>query len=163
MKKINSPFDCNEWQMMVQAQPSFFGNRYFPKSYFRGEVKRFNRPIPMVQFRNIIRLPNDYMVMAILLWKGKGNSDNILLGQTWQASVTGSKVFSKNWEVRMSLSDKFNTSGKTHFDIYSDSSLFSTERGVNGRGIECAVRYKFNIAKSKYKGKGAGNSEKNRL
>jgi len=174
MKKINSPFDCNEWQIMVQAQPSFFGNRYFPilafgilgqfyKSYFRSEVKRFNRPMPMVQFRNIIRLPNDYMVTASLLWKGKGNSDNILMGQTWQASVTGSKVFSKNWEVRMSLSDIFNTSGKTHFDIYSDSSLFSTERGVNGRSIECTVRYKFNIAKSKYKGKGAGNSERNRL
>ena len=49
MKKINSPFDCNEWQMMVQVQPSSFGNRYFPilvfgilgqfyKSYFRGKL-----------------------------------------------------------------------------------------------------------------------------
>ena len=37
------------------------------------------------------------------------------------------------------------------------------KKTINARKIECNIRYIFNLTKSNYKGKGAGNTEKGRL
>lgn len=174
MKKVNSPSDANEWQVMLQAQPTVFGRNYFPslsvglmgqfyKLDYCDRIKKFNNPIPTIRFNNIIRLPNNYMLTSNLSWRGKGESENISLGQTWQIDLAATKTFGKHWEVRAVLNDVFNTSGNTDFSIYSDNSLFYTNRDINARLVEFSIRYKLNIPKSKYKGKGAGNTEKLRL
>lgn len=174
MKKVNSPSDANEWQVMLQAQPTVFGRNYFPslsvglmgqfyKLDYCDRIKKFNNPIPTIRFNNIIRLPNNYMLTSNLSWRGKGESENISLGQTWQIDLAATKTFGKHWEVRAVLNDVFNTSGNTDFSIYSDNSLFYTNRDINARLVEFSIRYKLNISKSKYKGKGAGNTEKLRL
>lgn len=174
MKKVNSPSDANEWQVMLQAQPTIFGRNYFPafvvgmmgqfyKLDYRGGTKNFNTPIPTIRFNNIIRLPSNYTLTANLSWMGKGESENIKLGQTWQIDLTATKTFGKHWELRTVLNDVFNTSGITAFSIYSDNSLFCTKRNINARLVEFSIRYKLNISRSKYKGKGAGNTEKLRL
>ena len=174
MKKVNSPSDANEWQVMLQAQPTVFGRNYFPslsvglmgqfyKLDYCDRIKKFNNPIPTIRFNNIIRLPNNYMLTSNLSWRGKEASENISLGQTWQIDLAATKTFGKHWEVRAVLNDVFNTSGNTDFSIYSDNSLFYTNRDINARLVEFSIRYKLNISKSKYKGKGAGNTEKLRL
>ena len=174
MKKVNSPSDANEWQVMLQAQPTVFGRNYFPslsvglmgqfyKLDYCDRIKKFNNPILTIRFNNIIRLPNNYMLTSNLSWRGKGESENISLGQTWQIDLAATKTFGKHWEVRAVLNDVFNTSGNTDFSIYSDNSLFYTNRDINARLVEFSIRYKLNISKSKYKGKGAGNTEKLRL
>lgn len=174
MKKVNSPSDANEWQVMLQAQPTVLGRNYFPslsvglmgqfyKLDYCDRIKKFNNPIPTIRFNNIIRLPNNYMLTSNLSWRGKGESENISLGQTWQIDLAATKTFGKHWEVRAVLNDVFNTSGNTDFSIYSDNSLFYTNRDINARLVEFSIRYKLNISKSKYKGKGAGNTEKLRL
>ena len=174
MKKVNSPSDANEWQVMLQAQPTVFGRNYFPslsvglmgqfyKLDYCDRIKKFNNPIPTIRFNNIIRRPNNYMLTSNLSWRGKGESENISLGQTWQIDLAATKTFGKHWEVRAVLNDVFNTSGNTDFSIYSDNSLFYTNRDINARLVEFSIRYKLNISKSKYKGKGAGNTEKLRL
>lgn len=174
MKKVNSPSDANEWQVMLQAQPTVFGRNYFPslsvglmgqfyKLDYCDRIKKFNNPIPTIRFNNIIRLPNNYMLTSNLSWRGKGESENISLGQTWQIDLAATKTFGKHWEVRAVLNDVFNTSGNTDFSIYSDNSLFYTNRDINARLVEFSIRYKLNISKSKYKGKGAGNTENLRL
>lgn len=174
MKKVNSPSDANEWQVMLQAQPTVFGRNYFPslsvglmgqfyKLDYCDRIKKFNNPIPTIRFNNIIRLPNNYMLTSNLSWRGKGESENISLGQTWQIDLAATKTFGKHLEVRAVLNDVFNTSGNTDFSIYSDNSLFYTNRDINARLVEFSIRYKLNIPKSKYKGKGAGNTEKLRL
>ena len=174
MKKVIAPSDANEWQVMLQAQPTVFGRNYFPslsvglmgqfyKLDYCDRIKKFNNPIPTIRFNNIIRLPNNYMLTSNLSWRGKGESENISLGQTWQIDLAATKTFGKHWEVRAVLNDVFNTSGNTDFSIYSDNSLFYTNRDINARLVEFSIRYKLNISKSKYKGKGAGNTEKLRL
>ena len=40
---------------------------------------------------------------------------------------------------------------------------FEIQKLSNTRSVECTLRYSFNTIKSKYKGKGAGNKEKDRL
>ena len=157
MKKVNSPSDANEWQVMLQAQPTVFGRNYFPslsvglmgqfyKLDYCDRIKKFNNPIPTIRFNNIIRLPNNYMLTSNLSWRGKGESENISLGQTWQIDLAATKTFGKHWEVRAVLNDVFNTSGNTDFSIYSDNSLFYTNRDINARLVEFSIRYKLNIS-----------------
>lgn len=170
MKKVNSPSDINEWQVMLQAQPSIFGRNYYPalaigvlgqvyKLDYRGNSKNFNRPMPMIRFNNIIRLPQNYVLTANFSWRGKGESENIRLSQTWQVGITATKTFNKHWEVRAALTDIFNTSGDNDFYIYSKQNRFYSTKNINARLAEISVRYKFNNSRSKYKGKGAGKSE----
>ena len=47
--------------------------------------------------------------------------------------------------------------------MYDGIRTLTTLRHNNTRTIELNVNYKLNIPKSKYKGKGAGNAEKDRL
>lgn len=174
MKKVNSPSDINEWQVMLQAQPSIFGRNYYNalaigilgqvyKLDYRGNSKNFNRPMPMIRFNNIIRLPQNYVLTANFSWRGKGESENIRLSQTWQIGITATKTFNKHWEVRAALTDIFNTSGDNDFYIYSKQNRLYSKKSINARLAEISVRYKFNNSRSKYKGKGAGESERERF
>ena len=103
------------------------------------------------------------MINASLSWRSKGNSENIRAGQTFQLNIAVMKTISKHWDIKLSLNDIFNTAKENQFTIYSGIRNVFIARSNNLRGVECTVRYQFNIPKSKYKGKGAGNEEKKRL
>ena len=47
--------------------------------------------------------------------------------------------------------------------LFNDCRDIYVEQRNNTRGIECSVRYMFNTTKKKYKGQGAGNTEKTRF
>ena len=49
------------------------------------------------------------------------------------------------------------------FTIFSGMNDVYIEKAATVRAVECIVRYKFNTVKAKYKGKGAGKKEMDRL
>ena len=53
--------------------------------------------------------------------------------------------------------------GINRFTLYSNRLMISKEEDNDSRCIQLSLRYRFNVTPSKYKGTGAGNSEKNRL
>lgn len=174
MKKVNSLYDLNRIQGTVTIQPWFKNKYYYPvlmggvlaqifKTDYMGGNKSFNDPILFLNFNNIIQLPHNYMINASLSWRSKGNSENIRAGQTFQLNIAVMKTISKHWDIKLSLNDIFNTAKENQFTIYSGIRNVFIARSNNLRGVECTVRYQFNIPKSKYKGKGAGNEEKKRL
>lgn len=73
------------------------------------------------------------------------------------------KTFDSHWDAKLSFNDVFNSARKSSFTIYSGQRDVTNTRFNTMRGVELTVGYKFNIAKSKYKGKGAGQAEKDRL
>lgn len=171
-KKMNSKYRMGELQAMIQLSPQF--KRYYPtlvlgiaapfnKIDFRGSIKHLNHPMGIIRMNNIYQLSSSCMLTADFSWRGKGDGENIRIGQTWQINAGAMKNIGKQWELRLTVSDIFNSARKTWFDMYSELNVAHQERDVNTRGIECTVRYKFNTTKSKYKGKGAGNQEKTRL
>lgn len=117
----------------------------------------------VVRFQNILQLPHKYTASVALNWRSKGDGENVRMGQTWQVNVSASKVFNNHWDLKLSLNDIFGTSGKSTMTIYSGNREIHTEKRLNTRQVELSIGYKFNITKTKYKGKGAGNSEKERL
>ena len=173
-KKNNSANSLNNLQVMASVMPGFIGKVWYPvlscglvsqfyQIDYLGQSKSMNHPVAIVQYNNIFRLPKDYMLTANLRWRSKGDGENICMGQSWQIDLGASKTFNKHWDVKLSLNDLFNTARKTQFTIYSGVRDVHIEKNVNTRAIELSVSYKFNMDKSRYKGKGAGKAEKERL
>lgn len=162
----------DELQLMMQLAPQF--KRYYPalmvgiikpfyKEIYRGEVKHFNKPMGIVRFNNLIVLSPTCMLSADLSWRSKGNGENLDVGKTWQINAGVTKQWGQHWKAKLLLNDIFNTARKNQFTLYSGAREINTEKRLNTRAIECIVSYSFNSIKSKYKGKGAGNKEKDRL
>lgn len=171
-KKMNSEYNLDELQVMVQLAPQL--KRYYPavmlgviapfyKEIYRGEVKHFNKPMAIVRFNNLIVLTPSCMLIADLSWRSKGNAENLDMGQTWQINSGLTKQWGQHWKMKLMVNDLFNTARKNQFSLYSGVREITTEKRVNTRAVECTVSYSFNSFKSKYKGKGAGNKEKDRL
>lgn len=53
--------------------------------------------------------------------------------------------------------------GDSHNDIYFGKLRTMRYHGISRSSAQLTVRYKFNVAKSKYKGTGAGNSQRSRM
>ena len=174
LKKANSRYGLDQIQTMVSVMPGMIGKIWYPvlsggvvsqfyRIDYRNSVMDLNRPMFVVRFQNMLRLPHNYTVTAGLSWRSKGDGENIRMGQTWQVNLSAAKVFNNHWDLKLSLNDIFNTGGKSTMTIYSGNREIHTEKRINTRQIELSIGYKFNTTKSKYKGKGAGNGEKERL
>ena len=174
LKKDNAPYKLSNLQVMASVAPGFIWNCYYPvlacgvvsqfyKVDYLDGVKRMNAPLAIVKFNNMLKLPCAYMMMANFNWRSDGNSENIKLKGTWQMNVSLSKDFGKHWNVKFVGNDLFNTASKNCFKLYSGMSDVYSEKQSSMRYVECSVRYKLNVAKSKYLGKGAGNKERSRL
>lgn len=171
-KKMNSDYNLDELQLVVQLSPQF--KHYYPalmvgviapfyKEIYRGEVKRFNKPMCIIRFNNLLVLSPTCMLNVDLSWRSKGNGENLDVGKTWQINAGVTKQWGQHWKMKFIVNDIFNTARKNQFTFYSGVREFYMEKLSNTRAIECTVSYSFNATKSKYKGKGAGNKEKERL
>ena len=171
-KNMNSEYKMTELQLGLQVSPQF--KRYYPalmvgmfvpfyKEMYKGETKSFNRVMGIVKFNNIISLTPTCMLNADLSWRSKGNAENMDMAQTWQINAGLMKQLGKNWKMKLMINDIFNSARKNCFTLYSGVREIEMAKFFNTRSIECTLTYSFNTIKSKYKGKGAGNNEKDRL
>lgn len=130
----------------------------------RGEKVRMNRPMPIASFNNSFTLPKGFLLTVDSRFQGKGFQQNFRTTRNQYVINTG--ITKSFFEDRLSLSlkghDLFHGRKMGVFafndrlDIYQYSEWDSRE-------LEITVRYKFNRAKSRYKGSGAGESEISRM
>ena len=66
------------------------------------------------------------------------------------------------WSVKLQCNDLFSTANSGML-LRSDIREITMKKVLDTRNFSVTVRYKFNTAKSKYKGTGAGDSQKNRM
>lgn len=174
LSKANSDKAIEKLQVMAQYQPGMIGNFYYPafaagimsQFYdidFMGESMHLNNPMGIVKWMNIFMLPKGYRLNANLSWRSEGDSENANLGQSWQIDLNASKTFGKHWEVKLAMNDILNTAADTHFTMFSNNRTIKMNKHNSTRAVELTVSYRFNTSKSKYLGKGAGNSEAERL
>lgn len=174
LKKDNSPNDLQNLQVMASVMPGFIGKIYYPvlsvgvlsqfyEIDYRGKEMDMNRPMVILQFNNMFRFPHAYLLTANFRYRSNGDSDNIRMGKSWQMDLSATKTFGKHWNMKLSLNDLFNTAKETRFTMYSGIRDVQMVKSLNTRSAELSIGYKFNMPKSRYKGKGAGNSEKGRL
>ena len=174
LKKENSRNSLSNLQIMASFMPGFLWKCYYPvlacgvvsqfyKIDYRGNIKHVDNPLVVVKFNNIFKFHNNYMATVNYSWRSEGNSENIKMGSIGQINLSLAKDLSKKWNVKLSANDIFNTARKNTFTIFCGMNDVYLEKAASVRAVECIVRYKFNTVKPKYKGKGAGKKEMDRL
>lgn len=172
LKKDNSDYNLNGLEAFVSYMPQF--GRYFGvltagaltqfyKIDYRGATRHMNNPIAMVQWRNILVLPRNIRLEASVAWFSNGQAENIDMGSRLNTNVSVTKTFNRHWQVKLNYNGLFNAGHKRHYTLFNDCRDIYVEQRNNTRGVECSVRYMFNTTKKKYKGQGAGNTEKTRF
>ena len=174
LKKKNSRNSLSNLQIMASFMPGFLWKCYYPvlacgvvsqfyKIDYRGNIKHVDNPLVVVKFNNIFKFHSNYMATVNYSSRSEGNSENIKMGSVGQINLSLAKDLSEKWNVKLSANDIFNTARKNTFTIFSGMNDVYIEKAATVRAVECIVRYKFNTVKAKYKGKGAGKKEMDRL
>ena len=136
------------------------------KQWYKGETPQgkewFNTPIGSVTFRNNFKLPKDFLLDLNGTWTTKGHQNNNYLADDMidmSASLYKS-ILKDKLTVQLQANNVLNP--KQVATIYSGIRVMQNTQVVH-RQVSLTLRYKFNTTRSKYKGTGAGESQKNRM
>ena len=135
------------------------------KAEFRDEQKSFNHPMMTLQLGNILALPHDWLLQGDFIMHTHGCTGANAISECTNPifTLSVSKDFCKRrLNIKLSGNDIFN-GGISRFTIYSNRFMFTKMEDDDSRCVTLSLRYRFNVTPSKYKGRGAGNDEKNRL
>jgi len=120
-------------------------------------------PLFEFKFNNVITLGN-WMLHLNAGLTTRGDMDNArVLSVRNNVTVGVTRYFlNRSLIVRVRALDIFNKSDWHVLTTVGSATLMKKDLS-NGRGVRVSVQYLFNTSRSKYKGTGAGNDEKNRL
>ena len=124
-----------------------------------------NKPLFMLNWDNSLELPMGFLLNMGVRWMSTGDMQNTRLDeQSW--SVNGSlhkSIMNGRMSFLLQANDILNTQ-KQYGTLYSgEVRTIKMYNDPNARSVSLTVRYKFNTTKSKYKGTGAGESQKSRM
>lgn len=129
-----------------------------------GVPVNMNTPIFMFQWQNAVHLPFDIWlnVDAQLMTRGWDNNTR-LTNTPWYVNAKVYKGFFNNaFSVTVEAKDLFD-SAKNNFYLCSDAVQIQQKNFSPGRSIMLTLQYRFNTTRDRYRGTGAGNSEKSRF
>lgn len=126
--------------------------------------QKFNSPIGQLSCNNAFNLPKGWFANIDYFLQTKGhagiyymNNINHYLNLSLSKSFFSNKLY-----VQLSANDVFGTD-RNYRVVDSNNYHISYRDNSFSRNVSLTVRYSFNTANSKYKGRGAGNAEKQRL
>lgn len=129
-----------------------------------GETVSMSNPIWVVDFSNIIQLPRQFMINMNLNYQGKGHTLTYeTLSHSFALDLSVQKSFLKDaLTIEFEGTDLLD-SRRDHIMLRSNTYHLVQINHFDTREAVLTLRYKFNSAKSKYKGTGAGESAKSRM
>ena len=125
---------------------------------------KFNKPRPTIKFNNTFDLPGGFLVSLDGFFVGKGNYQNLYQFKGYgTVDISVRKSFIKDaLSLELRGNDLFHGS-RNYWQTYFGSIVWDQTNQWDTREFSITLRYKFNAAKSKYKGTGAANDELRRL
>ena len=136
------------------------------KQWYDGETpqgkEKFNKPVGTITFRNNLSLPKGFLLGVNATWMTKGYDENIYIAEN--LVVLSASLYKSFLKDRLSLQINANNllEQEQVVNIFSGMRTMLNKQ-VYHRQIDLTLRYKFNATKSKYKGTGAGESQKSRM
>ena len=136
------------------------------KQWYDGEIpqgkEKFNKPVGTITFRNNLSLPKGFLLGVNGTWMTKGYDKNIYIAEN--LVVLSASLYKSFLKDRLSLQINANNllEQEQVVNIFSGMRTMLNKQ-VYHRQIDLTLRYKFNATKSKYKGTGAGESQKSRM
>lgn len=129
-----------------------------------GEERRYNKPVFMAQWNNVFNLPAGFVVNADFNFQSRGNVQNLEMKDEHYVLNIGVRKSLLNDALSLELR------GNDLLHRMKDGTLMYFERAMmydkswsDTRSVTLTVRYKFNTARSKYRGTGAGHDAKGRM
>ena len=144
-------------QFIVQMQ-----KQWYSMETHEGSVN-LNHPIATFIWNNSLTLPGGFLLDVDAHFITKGHNKNIYSNGTFfRVNMALTKSFLKDRLTAQFRVNNIFENNSTKFLLYSGIRQFS---GTNPqfRGISLNLTYKFNAARSKYKGTGAGQDQKSRM
>lgn len=126
-------------------------------------VETFDNPLATLSWRNTVKFTDNFWINANAFYETKCQGENMeYLEDSWYMNFNLYKGFMNDrMSLQLQVSDLFNTR-KSHVLMYSGLRIMEFDNEMR-RTISLTFRYKFNPTKSKYKGTGAGQSQKARM
>ena len=128
---------------------------------FMGTELRMNNPLLFINFYNSISVGKGFTITGDTLYHTSGDMDIATLKPSWQINLGITKTIG-NWFFQLSATDIFKTARNSMITHGTQMKLDKWNYS-DSQAVRLTIRYAFNSTMSKYKGKGAGQSEKNRL
>ena len=174
-RPINSADDYNQFELSLSARPTIgcwhpmwyvftvFQNYKTPTA--DGSIKTLNKPYVTLIWNNDIELPHSFRLSANAQWASKGDYNNFSISaQRFNLTLGVQRDFNLRRLGQLTLdvrcADIFNTN-KTKALVYGIREL-STDNPAR-RTFLIDLVWKFNEARSKYRGSGAGAKQKARM
>ena len=175
VRPINSADDYNQFELSLSARPTIgcwhpmwyaftvFQNYKTPTA--NGSMKTLNKPYVTLVWNNDIELPHNFRLSANSQWASKGDYNNFsITAQRFNLTLGVQRDFNLRRLGQLTLDvrcvDIFNTN-KTSATVYGIREL-STANPAR-RTFLIDLVWKFNEARSKYRGSGAGEKQKARM
>ena len=129
-----------------------------------GKPVRYDRPIFRISLNNSLRLPAGLLFTLDVRYRSKGDERNLhLTDNTWVVNMGLTRsFFSDRLSVMLRGWDVFRGEGGGAIYRSPRMESYQVDR-YDSQEFELTLRYRFNAAKSKYKGTGAGTGELERL
>lgn len=129
-----------------------------------GKSMKMNTPGFLFQWQNAIHLPLDIWLNVDAQLMTSSWDNNMKLSNTpWYVNAKIYKGFFNNaFSVTFEAKDLFNTS-QNDAQMYSDAVKIVQKNFSPGRSVMLTLQYRFNTTRDRYRGTGAGNSEKSRF
>ena len=175
VRPINSDKDYNQFIINLSAMPTIgkwhpmwyafvvFQNYQSPTA--NGSILTLNRPYLTFVWQNDIELPKNFRLHAAAQWANKGDyNNNRIVSNRFNVELGIQRDFNLRRLGQLTLDvrcvDIFNTN-KTDATIYGFREL--TVHNPARRTFLVNLNWKFNEARSKYRGSGAGEKQKARM
>lgn len=169
---VNMP-RFNTYGAYINYSPTFFGcwhpsimvgiNAQDFKITHNGIVMSLDRPLGIFRFDNAIHLPWDIWLNVDFSARTSGNGDNCYVKPYWLCNLGLYKSFANDtWSIKLQLNDVFDT-WRQEITLYDAIRYNSSKKIYDTRDLSLTIRYNFNSARSRYKGRGAGNTDKSRF
>lgn len=129
-----------------------------------GKSMKMNTPGFLFQWQNAIHLPLDIWLNVDAQLMTSSWDNNMKQSNTpWYVNAKIYKGFFNNaFGVTFEAKDLFNTS-QNDAQMYSDAVKIVQKNFSPGRSVMLTLQYRFNTTRDRYRGTGAGNSEKSRF
>ena len=129
------------------------------------ETKFNGKPVCFAQLNNTFSLKNDWQIEVGGTFQTKGNVQNLYLTNVFAdvyAAVQKKLLRDGSLVLRLEAADLL---GTAHYNVTTDfgSHTIWQTNTMDTQKVRFSIRYSFNKAKSKYRGTGAGASEKARM
>ena len=129
-----------------------------------GKPMKMNTPGFMFQWQNAVHLPFDIWLNVDAQLMTRSWDNNMKLFNTpWYVNAKIYKGFFNNaFSMTLEAKDLFNTSQNDAM-MYNDAVKIVQKNFSPGRSVMLTLQYRFNTTRDRYRGTGAGNSEKSRF